>query len=601
MKRILSLVALFAFVGSTGWSQSLESVKTVVMLGQMDKAKADFDKAAANPKFLAKPEAYALKTAIYAALSMTDQNRNTSTGHALALEADAAFTKYKSLEPELTKFSEETIYQNGPINIYSNYYNQGLASYNEMNWNEAIPKLQKAIDYSDFLIEKKLLPFPLDTNLLILTGVVGERAKNGEVTTMAYGRLVDAKVTGTDFEGVYQYLVRYYFQNKDLANFEKLKTMGAQLYPESDFFKLDRLDFAVGLVDGFTDKLNALNNEIDSLPNNYKAHELRWSFIYDELATLDEDISEVLSKEFTEIKLESEGGVSKIPCKVNGLDLSFVFDTGAANVSISLTEAAYMLKNGKMSPDDIVGTSNMQDAKGEISVGYIVNLKELIVADYILKNVKATIVQTANAPLLLGQSAMKQLGKFQLDLTNNLLILSKSPDSKDYESRRNEIIQQKEDLRKIKPQLEETMLVSLNKCSKIKPQEVKNFLFLGSYYVGKKEAANEARIKHNEDMQKRTKPGTKALPADIAKRDQLDKEYQQTLEMILEPYLGAAAIYSAKTQLDAREKQQYKNIAGYLAEIYETKKKRAPKDKPAEAAKWAAEEKKWNEVYESIK
>ena len=126
-------------------------------------------------------------------------------------------------------------------------------------------------------------------------------------------------------------------------------------------------------------------------------------------------------------------------------------------------------------------------------------------------------------------------------------------------------------------------------------------MYLGSYYVIKKEEANQARVKFAEELQKKTKPGTKALPADIAKRDQLDKDYYQSLEPILDPYLSAAAIYSGKSQLDAREKQQYKNIAGYLAEIYETKKKRAPKDKPAEIAKWTAEEKKWNDVYESIK
>jgi len=149
-------------------------------------------------------------------------------------------------------------------------------------------------------------------------------------------------------------------------------------------------------------------------------------------------------------------------------------------------------------------------------------------------------------------------------------------------------------------QWETDMIASLKKCAQLKPEDVKNPLFLGSYYVIKKEEANQARVKFAEELQKKTKPGTKALPADIAKRDQLDKDYQQSLEMILEPYLQAAKIYAAKEQLDSREKQQYKNIAGYLAEIYESKKKRAAKD-PAAAAKWAAEEKKWNDVYEMIK
>ena len=48
----------------------------------------------------------------------------------------------------------------------------------------------------------------------------------------------------------------------------------------------------------------------------------------------------------TVIKMKKEGGVSIIPCKVNGLNLNFIFDTGASDVSISLTEANFMLKNG---------------------------------------------------------------------------------------------------------------------------------------------------------------------------------------------------------------------------------------------------------------
>ena len=55
--------------------------------------------------------------------------------------------------------------------------------------------------------------------------------------------------------------------------------------------------------------------------------------------------------------MKREGGVSIIPCKVNGLNLNFIFDTGASNVSISLTEASFMLKNGYLEEGDIIGTS----------------------------------------------------------------------------------------------------------------------------------------------------------------------------------------------------------------------------------------------------
>ena len=62
----------------------------------------------------------------------------------------------------------------------------------------------------------------------------------------------------------------------------------------------------------------------------------------------------------------------------------------------------------------------------------------------------------------------------------------------------------------------------------------------------------------------------------------------------------AAAIFAAKPTLTQREKQQYRYLAGDLGEIYAYKKGQS-KSKPADAAKFAAAEKKWNELYDSIK
>lgn len=47
----------------------------------------------------------------------------------------------------------------------------------------------------------------------------------------------------------------------------------------------------------------------------------------------------------TKIPLQKVGSLYYIPCKVNGLNMKFIFDSGASNVTISLTEALFMLKN----------------------------------------------------------------------------------------------------------------------------------------------------------------------------------------------------------------------------------------------------------------
>lgn len=126
------------------------------------------------------------------------------------------------------------------------------------------------------------------------------------------------------------------------------------------------------------------------------------------------------------IALERVDGIYKVPCKVNGLQLKFILDTGSSNVSLSLSEAIFMLKNGYLSETDFTGTEKYRIANGEIHEGYTLNLREIEVGGRILYNIKASIVQTMDAPLLLGQSALGQLGKFQIDYESNTLHLSGS-------------------------------------------------------------------------------------------------------------------------------------------------------------------------------
>lgn len=65
----------------------------------------------------------------------------------------------------------------------------------------------------------------------------------------------------------------------------------------------------------------------------------------------------------TVIKMKRDGGISIFPCKVNGLKLYFIFDTGASDVSLSMTEVSFMLKNGYLSGSDIIGSKKFSGAK----------------------------------------------------------------------------------------------------------------------------------------------------------------------------------------------------------------------------------------------
>ncbi len=443
MKKILLFlsVCLAAFVAD---AQSYESIKNMVILTQYKKAKEDLDKAMLTAKFAGKPEAYILKTLVYSTLSMDETMKNTAAGDQLADEGEAAFKKYKEMDPSMSLIGD-LVYQNGPINLYSSYYSSGYNDYSGKKWDAAFAKLKKAVVYSDLLIEKKLLTASIDTNVLILAGITAEKSNNKADAALYYSRLADKKITGDGFESVYRFLVSYFFGKKDYVSFEKYKAIGKELYPNSEFFVFDKIDFAVGLETTLAGKVKAVEEVLATDPNNFKANEWMGEIIYRAFYPLKDDVPEA-------------------------------FDTVA----------------------------------------------------------------------------------FELKMVN-----------------------------------------AFNKAGNAQPDSIDAFLYLGDHFYNKSEIINDQRAAHAADMKRRTKPGTMASKEDIAKRDLLDKQYGEALETERIPYEKAAVIFAAKTTLGIREKAQYRNLAGKIADVYTFKKIQA-KGKPAEVAKYEAEEKKWNERYESI-
>ena len=128
----------------------------------------------------------------------------------------------------------------------------------------------------------------------------------------------------------------------------------------------------------------------------------------------------------SEIPFTKESGVCKVKCNVNGLPLHFIFDTGASDVTISMVEATFMMKNGYLSGNDIVGSQRYMDANGEISVGTIINLKDVNFGGQSLKNVRASVVRNQKAPLLLGQSVLGRLGKIEIDNAKNVIKITRT-------------------------------------------------------------------------------------------------------------------------------------------------------------------------------
>lgn len=117
----------------------------------------------------------------------------------------------------------------------------------------------------------------------------------------------------------------------------------------------------------------------------------------------------------SEIEMVQDGGVYKIPIEVNDTKMDFIFDTGASSICISETEARFLVKQGTLNQNDVIGETSFSDANGDISSGMVVKLKSVKIGDRTLYNVEALIVPNDKAPLLLGQTALAQFGKISID------------------------------------------------------------------------------------------------------------------------------------------------------------------------------------------
>ena len=134
--------------------------------------------------------------------------------------------------------------------------------------------------------------------------------------------------------------------------------------------------------------------------------------------------SETEEKKVVEVPFSKANGVTKVDCTINNLPLNFVFDTGASDVTLSQVEANFMFKNNYLNDKDIAGEQHYQTADGNISVGTVVNLRKINFGGLELNNVRASVVKSQHAPLLLGQSVLQRLGKIEIDNEKQVLRIS---------------------------------------------------------------------------------------------------------------------------------------------------------------------------------
>lgn len=131
------------------------------------------------------------------------------------------------------------------------------------------------------------------------------------------------------------------------------------------------------------------------------------------------------------IQLQKLGGVYHLPVELNGfLELMFILDTGAAEMSIPSNVVQSLMRAGTLNESDYLEGKTFVLANGKRVVSPRVLLKKVKIGHRVLRNVPATVSE-AHSPLLLGQSLLEKVGSYTFDSGEQLLVLHGGPVSKE--------------------------------------------------------------------------------------------------------------------------------------------------------------------------
>jgi len=125
----------------------------------------------------------------------------------------------------------------------------------------------------------------------------------------------------------------------------------------------------------------------------------------------------------TVVPLEQLGSIYVLPAVVNGVvNMRFLLDSGATDVSIPADVVAAMVKAGLVKDRDFLGEQTYTLADGSKVPSKTFQLRSLKVGDVLIQNVKAS-VSPEKAPPLLGQSFFGRLKSWSLNNTLHALII----------------------------------------------------------------------------------------------------------------------------------------------------------------------------------
>ncbi len=269
------LLTMLALLSTGLYAQKLDKAKDKLKEGKLEEAKTEVEAFLAIEKNAKNADAWYTKAKVYNAIAVADKSKAPEA----RAQAFDALKKYVQFDDKMLITLQIDKYE--PVNsVYSAWFKEGADNFNEKKYEIALTAFKNAIDISNFMIEKKWLPTPIDTTSVLYAGVSSEKLNNNDQAAQYYSMLADKKIIkygGDSLIGIYQWLARHYSEKKDAASTQKYITLGKELFPTDPYWST--LELEVAKAD--PDKKVLFAKYEDIISKNPADHAFQYDYAYE--------------------------------------------------------------------------------------------------------------------------------------------------------------------------------------------------------------------------------------------------------------------------------------------------------------------------------
>ncbi|RYZ23357.1 MAG: hypothetical protein EOO16_05065, partial [Chitinophagaceae bacterium] len=227
--RKLIATALMVAAATAGYAQDYKDVTDKLTAKNYTEARTAIDKYAGNQKATGTSDYWFYRAQVYSGLGATDT--------AAFREAISAMNRYYEIESkgkdkDTRNFRAMMENHKTAIDLYSDNFNAGVKNFQSQNWAVAQARFGTALTAFDMLSRNAVISQKFDTTTTLYAGYSAQNAKDLPSAAYYYNRLVEQNISDTTMVGAYEFLVGYYQQNKDEANFKKYLGIAKQRFPQ---------------------------------------------------------------------------------------------------------------------------------------------------------------------------------------------------------------------------------------------------------------------------------------------------------------------------------------------------------------------------------